>query len=278
MSILSYALLDSGDQKKLERFGDYTLIRPCSQAVWKPKQAHLWEKVDAFFTRDEGNRWIFYRKIPSCWKMELGGFVFKISPTDFGHLGIFPEHHEQWQWMDALLKKRKQPQNILNLFAYSGAATLKLAKCGAKVCHLDASKKSISWAVENAALNHLEKAPIRWIVDDAIKFLQREVRRGSFYDALLLDPPSFGKGAKGEVFKIERDISLLLELCRKVLAPDPLFVLFTCHTSGFTPSGMRYLLDDMMGSRGKMESGEMLISAENTVPLPSGVYARWSAL
>jgi 23S rRNA (cytosine1962-C5)-methyltransferase len=277
MSILPYVLLDSGDQKRLEKFGEYTLIRPCSQAVWKPKQPKLWEKPDAFFTRDDGNRWIFYRKIPAYWRMKLEDFIFKISPTDFGHLGIFPEHHEQWDWMESLIKKTKKQPNILNLFAYSGAATVKLAKSGSKVCHVDASKKSISWAVENAALNQLEEAPIRWIVDDVIKFLQREVKRESYYDAIILDPPSFGKGAKGEVFKIERDISLLLDLCKKVLVPDPLFVLFTCHTPGFTPSVMQYLLEEMMGKRGFITPGEMLITAENTVALPSGVFARWSS-
>lgn len=277
MSVLPYTLLDSGDQKRLEKFGAFCLIRPCSQAVWKPKQPQLWEKADALFTRDEGNKWVFYKKIPSEWKMKLKDFIFKISPTDFGHLGIFPEHHEQWIWMEDLLKKTKKPPNILNLFAYSGAATVKLAKCQAKVCHVDASKKSISWAAENAALNSLEEAPIRWIVDDVIKFLQREVKRESYYDAILLDPPSFGKGAKGEIFKIERDISLLLELCKKVLVPNPLFILFTCHTPGFTPSVMHYLLEEMMGKKGHIESGEMLISAENTVALPSGVFARWSS-
>jgi 23S rRNA (cytosine1962-C5)-methyltransferase len=278
MSKLLYALLDSGNQQRLERFGEYTLIRPCSQAVWQPKYPELWDRADALFTRDEGNRWVFYQKIPYEWKMHLGEFVFKISPTDFGHLGIFPEHHEQWAWMEHLIKTSKQKTpNILNLFAYSGAATVKLARCGAKICHVDSSKKSVSWAADNASLNTLKEAPIRWIVEDAMKFLQREVRRGSSYDAIIVDPPSFGKGAKGEIFKIESDIGRLLDLCKKVLVKDPLFILFTCHTPGFTPSVMKYLLEDMMGKRGCIESGEMLISSEKAVALPSGVFARWSA-
>lgn len=278
MTKLPYVLLDSGGGQRLERFGEYTLIRPCSQAVWQPRFPQLWDQADALFTREEGNRWIFYKKMPQEWMMHLGDFIFKISPTDFGHLGIFPEHHQQWQWMEQRVREVKKPEpNILNLFAYSGAATVKLAGCGAKVCHLDASKKSVAWAADNASANALENAPIRWIVDDAIKFLKREVRRGSFYHALIIDPPSFGKGAKGEVFKIEEDITLLLDLCRQVLVENPLFVLFTCHTPGFTPSVMRYLLEDMMGSRGHIESGEMLIHAEPAAALPSGVFARWSA-
>ncbi len=278
MPILSYALLDSGDQKRLEAFGDYILIRPCAQAVWKPKQPQLWKQADAIFTREEGNSWIFRKKIPSEWKMQLGGFTFKISPTDFGHLGIFPEHYEQWGWMENLLKRKaSRPKNVLNLFAYSGAATLKLAQCGAKVCHLDASKKSVSWAVDNATLNQLEEAPIRWIVDDAKKFLQREIKRGSRYDAIILDPPSFGKGAKGEIFKIEKDLSLLLSLCKQVLVEDPLFVLLTCHTPGFTPSVMKYLLEEMIEKKGELSFGEMVIPAKDTADLPSGVFARWSS-
>jgi len=276
MTSKSYALLDSGDQKRLEKFGEYVLIRPCAQAVWKPKQPALWKMADALFTRDDGNRWIFYKKLPSSWTIELGGLLFKVSPTDFGHLGIFPEHYELWSWMEHLIKQAARPINVLNLFAYSGAATLKLAQCGAKVCHLDASKKSVSWATENAELNHLEKAPIRWIVDDVTKFLKREEKRGSFYDAILLDPPSFGKGNQGEVFKIERDLLELLDRCKQVLTPNPLFIVFTCHTPGFTPCVMRYLLEETMGMQGKIESGEMLIPGEKTVALPLGSYARWS--
>jgi 23S rRNA (cytosine1962-C5)-methyltransferase len=278
MTPLPYALLDSGDEQKLERFGQFTLIRPSSVAVWKPKQPALWKKADALFTRDEGNKWVILnKKLPSEWLIELGKLTFKLSPTDFGHLGIFPEHHHLWEWMEDLIEKRKGQVNVLNLFAYSGAATIKMAKCGAKVCHLDASKKSVSWACENAKLNHLESAPIRWIVDDAVKFLQREVKRGSHYDAIILDPPSFGKGAKGEIFKIEKDISQLLDLCRQVLSSSPLFIAFTCHTPGFTPTVMKYLLEEMMGNKGKIEVGEMVIESTQSYALPSGAFARWSS-
>lgn len=276
MSIEAYSLLDSGDEKRLEKFGRYILIRPCSQAVWKPQHPELWKKADATFTRDDGNRWFFKTRLPEKWTMQLENLQFSISPTDFGHLGIFPEHHHLWSWMEPKIRSAHFQPNILNLFAYSGAASVKLAACGAKVCHLDASKKSVNWAAENAALNHLEDAPIRWIVDDAIKFLQREVRRGSVYDGIVLDPPTFGKGAKGEIFKIEKDISELLSLCKQLLSKQALFLIFTCHTPGFTPCTMRYLLQEIFGMQGHIESGEMLIEGHQTYALPSGVYARWS--
>lgn len=276
MSIAPYLLLDSGHEQRLEQFGPYRIIRPCHQAVWRPRDPSLWKQVDALFTREEGNQWKFYKKIPSSWEMKLEDLIVKIVPTDFGHLGVFPEHHAQWDWMISKMNRVKHQPNILNLFAYSGAATLKLAKHGAKVCHLDASKKAISWAVENATLNHLENAPIRWIIDDVLKFLRREIKRGVTYDGIVLDPPSFGKGSQGEVFKIENDILVLLELCSQVLKKEALFVLFTCHTPGFTPSVMEYLMKDMMGNKGKIESGEMLVPSKTSVALPSGVFARWS--
>jgi len=272
----SYALLDSGHQKRLERFGEYVLIRPCATALWEPQQLSLWKTADAYFTREDGNRWIFHKPLPTSWEMELKGLYFKVTPTDFGHLGIFPEHCELWEWMEKKIEQAKRPVQILNLFAYSGASTLKLARCGAKVCHLDASKKSVHWAGENAALNQLEEAPIRWIVDDAIKFLKREEKRQVHYDAILLDPPSFGKGAKGEVFKIEEDLLLLLDSCRRVLTAKPLFLVLSCHTPGYTPLVMRYLLEEIMGSQGMIEAAEMVIPGEKTRSLPLGSYARWS--
>ena len=277
MSTESYSLLDSGDEKRLEKFGKFILIRPCSQAVWKPQHPELWKKADATFTRDEGNRWSFKSRLPEKWNMRLENLLFSITLTDFGHLGIFPEHHHLWSWMEPKIKNASFQPNILNLFAYSGAASVKLASCGAKVCHVDASKKSVSWAAENAELNHLENAPIRWIVDDAIKFLQREVRRGSLYDGIILDPPTFGKGAKGEIFKIEKDIGELLSLCHQLLSPKALFLVFTCHTPGFTPCSMKYLLQEVFQDQGMIDSGEMLIHGSNTFSLPSGVYARWSS-
>jgi 23S rRNA (cytosine1962-C5)-methyltransferase len=265
---MNYQLLDSGNGQKLERFGEYVLLRPCPQAVWRTKTDL---KADAIFTREE--RWVFNKKMPKTWSVKHGDVEFKMAPTDFGHLGLFPEHADLWQWARPLIKKRKC--RILNLFAYSGGATLAAAQEGAEVCHLDASKGMIDWAKENAALNGLEKAPIRWIVDDALKFLKREVKRNSRYDGIILDPPTFGRGSQGEVFKIETDILPLLQLCKEVLTDAPLFVIFSCHTPGFTPIGMTHLLQQMM-PKGQIEAGEMVLHSPGVLSIPSGSFARWT--
>jgi 23S rRNA (cytosine1962-C5)-methyltransferase len=263
----NYQLLDSGDGHKLERFGEYTLLRPCAQAVWRPM---LKQSADALFTREE--KWVYHKKLPKTWTATHGGVEFKIDPTDFGHLGLFPEHADLWEWMRPLVKKGSR---ILNLFAYSGGVTLAAAQQGAEVCHLDASKGMVEWARENATLNHLQKAPIRWIVDDALKFLRREKKRESFYDGIILDPPTFGRGSQGEVFKIERDILPLLELCNELLTKKPLFVIFSCHTPGFTPLCMRHLIEQTL-PKGKIEVGEMALHSEGALPIPSGSFAKWT--
>lgn len=264
----NYELLDSGDEQKLERFGDHTLLRPCPQAVWRPLL--IKQEPDAIFTREE--KWHYPKKLPKTWTVLHGGVVFKIAPTDFGHLGLFPEHADLWEGMRPQIKKGCR---ILNLFAYSGGVTLAAAQEGAEVCHLDASKGMVDWARENAALNHLEKAPIRWIVDDALKFLKRERKRESFYDGIILDPPTFGRGSQGEVFKIERDIIPLLTLCAELLSKKPLFVIFSCHTPGFTPLAMRHLLGQTM-PKGEIEVGEMALHSPNTLAIPSGSFAKWT--
>jgi 23S rRNA (cytosine1962-C5)-methyltransferase len=271
--MLQYALIDSGNEQKFERFGKYTLVRPCSQAMWKPTLPQKkWEEADALFTREE-NRNHWEGKLPETWTVEIEKLLFKIAPTDFGHVGVFPEHSGLWHWIEGLIKTREQP-NVLNLFAYSGGATLASARAGAKVCHLDASKGMVAWARENAALNHMTDKPIRWIIDDVVKFLQREIKRGVRYDGIILDPPSFGRGNQGEVFKIERDIIPLLELCRQVLSENPLFVVLSSHTPGMSPLVMDHLMNQMMKPyRGKIESGEMTISGP--LSLPCGSYARW---
>ena len=275
---LKYSLVDSGGMLKLERFGPFRIIRPCSQALWKPKcGAQNWGSFDASFSREGGNNWDFRTKIPKEWETEIEGIRFKIAPTDFGHLGVFPEHSLIWKEMEGLIAGAKSKPNVLNLFAYSGGATLAAARAGAKVCHVDASKGMVSWARENAKLNSLESAPIRWIVDDVIKFLKREEKRGVRYDGLVLDPPSFGRGSQGEVFKIERDIHEILRLCFAVLSEKPLFVFFTTHTPGMTPLVMHYLLEQMMEKKGgTVVSKEMYIPADGGRDLPSGSYARWT--
>lgn len=271
-----YDLIDSGDGRKLERFGRFVIDRPCSQAVWKPKLSpEEWKLADAFFTREGQSQW---KKglLPNDWIVKIADVLFKISPTDFGHLGIFPEQLPFWLWMQKKLEQQTKPLEVLNLFAYSGGATLACAKAGAKVCHVDASKTTVAWARENASLNHLDHG-IRWIIDDALKFLKRELKRGHTYDVIILDPPSYGRGAKGEVFKIEDHIQPLLELCRSLLSPKPLFLLFSCHTPGFTPLTMHNLLSQALnGLGGVIDMGEMALQGESSVlPVPSGTFARW---
>jgi 23S rRNA (cytosine1962-C5)-methyltransferase len=275
-----YALLDSGNGRKLERFGSFIVSRPASQAVWN--QSHpcaVWESADAVFTREGDRKWL-QKPNNDSWTMKTADIQFKIQPTDFGHLGVFPEQKTFWQWIQNFLKTaqasgRKQIR-VLNLFAYSGGSTLAAAKAGAEVCHLDASKGMVTWARENATLNELGHAPIRWIIDDAGKFLAREVKRGVHYDAIILDPPSFGRGAKGEVFKIEDHLPELLRHCRALLSNNPLFILFSCHTPGFTPLVMHHLLGQMMnGIPGTIDCGEMVLEGKSALPLPSGTFARW---
>lgn len=276
----TYQLIDSGDGRKLEQFGPFLISRPAAQAVWAPSLTEAeWNKADLVFTREGDTKWVKKPKSAETWTIEVAGVIFKIAPTDFGHLGIFPEQRDFWEWIQEVIKEAKRPDiKVLNLFAYSGGSTLAAAKAGAQVCHLDASKSMVAWARENAALNNLEKAPIRWIIDDVIKFLGRELRRGNRYDAIILDPPSFGRGSQGEVFKIEEDLRAILKSCRELLSQKPLFILFSCHTPGFSPLVMRHLLNQMMqGLPGTIDDGEMVLKGNKTaLPLPSGTYARWT--
>ena len=275
---LSYALLDTGASRKLERFGSYVLDRPCAQAVWRPAlNTAEWSKADAFFTREQGNRWEFRRALPESWICAVGGIRFQVRPTDFGHIGVFPEHALGWQWMRQAVTAAGRPLSVLNLFAYSGGATLALAKAGCEVCHLDAARKMVDWAHRNAEENDLGQAPIRWIVDDVRKFLQRETRRGRRYDGIVLDPPSFGRGTNQELFKIDDNLLELLGLCWQVLAPNPAFVFLSCHTPGYTPLVLQHLVSQIAGG-GSLEAGEMVIEAlPGALPLPSGSYAAWTA-
>ncbi|KAF3361965.1 hypothetical protein PHSC3_001523 [Chlamydiales bacterium STE3] len=281
---LSYSLIDSGNGRKLERFATFLIDRPCAQALWKPTlPAKEWQKAQGFFTREGEAKWQRKTALPENWQVEISNVKFKISPTDFGHLGVFPEQRPFWAWMQETIvrerQKNKKSIDVLNLFAYSGGSTLACAHAGAEVCHLDASKAIVGWARENAFINQLGQAPIRWIIDDVFKFLKRELKRGRLYDAIILDPPSFGRGAKGEVFKIEDEIQELLQACRDLLKPDPLFVLFSCHTPGFTPVAMHHLLEQTMQeikAKGQIDCGEMVLEGEQGVfSVPSGTFARW---
>ncbi len=279
-----YELIDSGDGRKFERFGPYTLVRPCSQAMWRPRDAAAWRAATASFDREDGNRWHGRGALPKEWTIETAGIRFKLTGTDFGHLGIFPEQREQWRWIREMVKGEGEGEgqgegegegegkrvSVLNLFAYSGGSTIAAAQGGAEVCHLDAAKGMVQWARENAALNGLRDHPIRWIADDAHKFLRREVRRGRRYDAVILDPPTFGRGANGELYKIERDLQETLGLVRDVLSEKPLFVLFSSHTPGLSCRVAENIVRQAFPACRSVEAGEMLLGTE----CPSGVYCR----
>jgi len=274
-----YELLDSGNGKKLERFGSVVLDRPCAQAVWAPLNANIWQNASASFDRVGGLNWEGRERLPASWEVDIAGVIMKLSATDFGHIGVFPETRALWKWIRETLKEQQEKKGrtlkFLNLFAYSGGATLAAAQAGAECCHLDASKGMVDWARENAAVNQLQDAPIRWIVDDVIKFLRREVKRGNRYDGILLDPPSFGRGKKGELYKIEESLITTLDLVHEVLSDDPSFVLLTSHTPGFSPIVLRNLLRQYH-ENGSFECGEMLLTGTSGVnDLPNGNWARW---
>jgi 23S rRNA (cytosine1962-C5)-methyltransferase len=269
MGKMEYTLLDSGAGEKLERFGDYTLIRPCFQAIWSKSKdkMNLWDNADASFNRKKGLNWQGRDHLPQNWTIQINSVKMKLSTTDFGHIGIFPETIQLWESIQSQIKvahtKQKQPLKFLNLFAYSGGATMAAAHAGAHCCHVDASKGMVQWARDNAELNGLSDHPIRWIVDDVNKFLQREIRRGVRYDGILLDPPSFGRGKSGELYKIEHAMLETLDNVKRVLSDDFSFVYLTSHTPGFTPTVLSNLLNKM-GKNGNIFSGEMLLSSIDT--------------
>lgn len=280
-----YFFLDSGDGYRLENFGGYVFKRPCATAYWHPQNKTKWNKFDAHFSRDDDEGgWTFKNKIPkNGWHVEVENIIFKVQTTDFGHMGVFPEHSSLWRFVSEKIRssKRKEPIKVLNLFAYTGGVTLAAAQAGASVTHLDASKPMVALARENAQINQLGKAPIRWITDDVFKFLNRELKRESFYDIIVLDPPSFGRGTNHEVFKIEKDILPLLNLCKKLMTKTPLALVFSCHTPSFTPTVMHHLIKQAMkdSSSGHIESGEMLLTKNHDskdFPLPLGSYALWT--
>ena len=275
-----YELIDSGDGKKFERFGRVSLVRPCSQALWQPAQMSTWGRANATFDREDGNHWHGRNALPKEWTIQTAGITFKLSGTDFGHLGIFPEQRPQWNWIRETVAQRQAGKpvgtvKVLNLFAYSGGSSIAAAQGGAEVCHLDASKGMVQWARDNAALNGLQDHPIRWITDDAHKFLRREIRRERRYDAVIFDPPTFGRGANGEMYKIERDLKETLSLVRDVLSDHPLFVLFSSHTPGLSCLVAENIVNQAFPVK-RVESGEMLLEAADPKGrhCPSGIYCR----
>jgi 23S rRNA (cytosine1962-C5)-methyltransferase len=246
----SYALLDSGNGRKLERFGSYITSRPDPNAIWKPRlPLSAWKEAHATFRTDVPRgekRWAlrgFDERAP--WQIDFEGLTLNLKPTPFKHTGLFPEQASNWRWFGKLIEKSPSPVKVLNLFGYTGGATLYAARCGAQVTHVDASKPAVTWARDNQASSGLDDKPIRWIIDDAVKFAAREVKRGNTYDAVIMDPPSFGRDPQGKVFKFEEDVPRLLETVKQ-LAPDPLFILINSYSLGFSPEVIRNMLGDIL--------------------------------
>jgi len=267
-----YQLIDSGEEQKLERFGPYVIQRPCFSAPWKPLLKKPWNLVDAAFSRstDKKEKWSSKKSLPKSWVIDHVGVKMKISPTDFGHLGIFPEHSIVCDQLDKMNLKGKK---VLNLFAYTGLVSIYSALKSATVTHLDASKPAVQWAKENAQLNGKELS-IRYITDDVMQFLKRENRRNSVYDGIILDPPSFGRGPKGQVFKIEKEFSPLMELLRPLLAKKDSFVVLSSHTPGYMPSTLTTMLEEL-SPKADIEDYEMKIESEKGRSVSVGCYAVW---
>jgi len=272
-----YELLDSGEGRKLERFGDVILSRPCGQASWEKQRPELWERAVASFERERGWETHAEAELPSSWTVTINDITMRLKPTPAGHLGVFPETRLLWEWITETLKARNGGNaSVLNLFAHSGGATLAAARAGCSVCHVDSSRSMVTRAKENAELNGLDAAPIRWIVEDVGKFLHREICRGRRYDAIMLDPPSFGRGVKGEQYRIDRDLAATLEQCRALLTDEPAFVLLTSHTQGLTTEHLEILMGSVLDS-GDITSGEMQLTGANDVrPVSSGIWTRWT--
>ena len=276
-----YKLLDATDGYRLESWGGVILVRPDPQIVWKfEKKSPMWEKAHAVYHRSSkgGGEWEYRKKFPAEWNIKYDNMTFKVTPTGFKHTGIFPEQATNWDEYAKMIAKEGRELNILNLFGYTGGATLACAAAGAKVCHVDASKGVVAWGKENAQLSGLSDRPIRWIVDDCIKFVQREIRRGNKYDGIIMDPPSYGRGPNGEVWKLEDNIFELLQLCSQILSDDPLFVAVNSYTTGVSPSVMEYMLDVMMRDKykGTVSAQEIGLTVQSTgMALPCGSTAFW---
>ena len=279
-----YELLDATDGNRLERWGETLLVRPDPQVVWKtPQQSPLWAKADAVYHRSNqgGGEWEYRRRLPEKWKISCGEGEDKltliVSPTGFKHTGVFPEQAVNWDWFGEKIRNAGRPIKVLNLFAYTGGATLAAAAAGASVTHVDASKGMVTWAKENAAASGLSEAPIRWLVDDCVKFVEREIRRGNHYDAIIMDPPSYGRGPKGEIWKIEEAIHPLIKLCVKLLSPNPLFFLINSYTTGLAPAVLTYMLSTELKSyNGHVDSQEIgLPVTDSGLVLPCGASGRW---
>ena len=276
-----YELLDSGGGEKLEHFGGYTLVRPDPRAIWQKNLSETaWNSADSTYRRTDPKTgtWTTQQPPPSPWKVTYHEMTFGLRPTEFKHVGVFPEQAVNWNWIQQQINGK--PLNILNLFAYTGGATMAAAGAGAKVTHLDAVKPTITWAHENTKESKLDNKPIRWIEDDAYKFVSREAKRGNTYDGIIMDPPRFGRGSKGEVWKLEDDLPKLLNLCKQILSPKPAFVLINAYTADISSIVLFNMLGGLMkDTSGNTTHGELALKESKSERfLPNGIFARWSSI
>lgn len=279
-----YKILDMADGQKLERWGEVILSRPDPQIIWKSKSfPSKWKEINAEYHRSKtgGGAWEFKKKMPKQWQVKYKNLIFNIKPMGFKHTGLFPEQAVNWDWMIDKIKKEKKDKKeikVLNLFAYTGGATVACLSAGASVCHVDSSKGMTTWAKENVISSGLQDRPVRFIIDDVVKFVNREIRRGNKYDAIIMDPPSYGRGAKGEVWQFENNIYDLVELCSNVLSDDPLFFLINSYTTGISSQVLKNILNMVIDKkyRGEIDAGEIGLPMENSkLILPCGIYGRW---
>ena len=277
-----YEVLDCSNGEKLERWGNHILVRPDPQAIWNTKRSDpRWENYGGRYFRSDkgGGRWD-KRGLPESWQIGYGDLRFNLKPMNFKHTGIFPEQAANWDFIMNKISSAGRPVSLLNLFAYTGAASVAAAKVGAEVCHVDAARGMVSWAKENAVSSGVSDRPIRWIVDDCAKFVEREIRRGRFYDAIIMDPPSYGRGPSGEIWKLEENLWPFIRLVSKVLSDRPLFVIINSYTTGLSPSVLTYISESIFSSRfgGYSESRELGLPVRSSgLALPAGAACRWEA-
>ena len=277
-----YELLDATNHNRLERWGQTLLIRPDPQVIWKNDETSpLWARADAVYYRSAkgGGQWNYHKRLPQKWQIHWGELTLIVSPTGFKHTGVFPEQAVNWAWYQEKIKAAGRPIRVLNLFGYTGGATLACLAAGASVTHVDASKGMVAWARENAAASDLADRPCRWIVDDCVKFVQREIRRGSKYDAVIMDPPSYGRGPGGEIWKLETSFYPFLQETVKLLSDEPLFVIINSYTTGLAPSAVAYASDVVLGAAhgGKTAAGELGLPVKQSgLVLPCGATGRWT--
>lgn len=274
-----YEIIDMANGEKLERWGNITLIRPDPQIIWNEKMhPEKWNKADARYIRSAsgGGEWQYNKRMPKSWQVQYKNLTFNIKPMGFKHTGLFPEQAVNWDWMINKIRSAKREIKVLNLFAYTGGATVACLSAGASVCHVDSSKGMVEWAKENVTSSGLRERPVRFLIDDVVKFVNREIRRGNKYDAIIMDPPSYGRGKNGEVWRFEENIAELVSLCSKILSDNPLFFLINSYTTGISSQVLENLLRFNIKAKGEFSNGEIGLPMKGSeLILPCGIYGRW---